>query len=300
MIRITNLCFIIIALATSSTNAQNALFSNFNQNLDIDQQNIYNNLLELETSKRARIVSINYEALRSSELILNFFNDNSAVVQKTQIGHTGIMFRSWTGVEAHTLGSASILINEERISGHFTSINGNFEIAPLGNNGAHMVFENDNEKFQACATEDNVIENENQNNKKINRLDKKNNHKIVPSPEHNMNSRSYNDEINESRSIGNECFIRLVIAYTPGAKTNTNITYGRTMNEHVALAVLDQNLAHANSLVEQRVELAYLYPATDLETSSSTTDVNDLQANGDGKWDEIHTHRDTYDGDMCA
>jgi len=72
------------------------------------------------------------------------------------------------------------------------------------------------------------------------------------------------------------------------------------MIAHVSLGILESNIGYANGQAEVRVELSYLYEVNDPETSSSQDDVNDLQDPNDGKWDEIHTHRNNYDGDMVC
>ena len=101
-------------------------------------------------------------------------------------------------------------------------------------------------------------------------------------------------------SGASECRIRLLVAYTPGAQNNTMSTYNRTMIEHIELAVLQMNQGYANSLVNQRVELAYLYKTSDEETGNDSNDINDLRDTSDGKWDEIHDLRNLYAADMVA
>ena len=288
-----------ILLASSQSLAQVNAFKAYNGVLSDEQTIILNNLQEQESTLRYRVVQIDPVVFENEALQLNFFDDAVATVEFFDIGHTGIKYPSWTGRDLNELASAAFVINNNRISGHFTSVNGNYEIAPLVEDGIHMVFEHDNKKFEACGTEnDQGIEYFREQN------DPRQN--VIPDNKSNTEERaldrnSANTQVNSSsRMAGTECFIRLILGYTSGAKINTNNTYGRTMNEHAALAVLDQNLGHANSLVEQRVELAYLYATTDLETSSTFTDINALRNTSDGKWDEIHTHRNNYDGDMCA
>jgi len=72
------------------------------------------------------------------------------------------------------------------------------------------------------------------------------------------------------------------------------------MIEHIELAVLQMNQGYANSLVDQRVELAYLYKTSDDETGNDSNDINDLRDTSDGKWDEIHDLRDLYHADLVA
>jgi hypothetical protein len=276
-----------------------ALLTPYYGPISAEQQSILSNLEAKETTKRVRLATIDMEAFETDAITINAFEERSDVARKVDIGSIGTPANHWVGTFPDRLGTATFIwFSPDRVQGHITSIDGNFEIFALGE-GLYMVAEHDNEKWESCGND----------------LDAQNGQGDVSIPGSSDEvDEGYNNDMGlptdmtqfhqrdagSSESVGVECFIRLVALYTPGADANTQSTYGRAMNEHVALAIADANAAYFNSAVEQRVELAHLAATSDVETSSSSTDVNALQNTTDGRWDEIHSKRDFYDGDMCA
>lgn len=259
--------------------------------LDRQQLQILKNLKAKPTTKRVRTVSLNTKVFKGKKLIANLFPDYVQEIDYFDIGYTGIKTPSWVGHFPERLGSATFLLNGDRISAHIVSVDGNFEIAPLGNDGVHMIFEHDSRMFEGCDVEISKYP-----------VKKHGQHKSHQDPGH-----SSDDPKKEAKTpngtpemSGNECLIRAIIAYTDDTETATMNVYGRTMIEHIELTILDTNTGHANSNVEQRTELAYLYETNYDESENADTDKNRLQDDNDGFMDEIHTHRDNYDGDYCS
>jgi peptidyl-Asp metalloendopeptidase len=261
---------------------QTTLFDAFTGELNPSQQELINTLESHQTTKRTRVVSIDKSVFGQSEITANLFNDQTLTFYSRDIGTSGVSCRTWTGNSPENLGSVAIIINGNRISAHMTSSEGSFEIFPLDNFGMHVILEHDLSQYGSCGNAENTPR----------------------SIDNNESEFEFEFEVKKERPQrtpgSNECRIRLLVAYTPGAQINTMSTYNRTMIEHIELAILQMNQGYANSLADQRVELAYLYKTTDEETGNSTTDINDLRDTSDGKWDEIHDFRNQYNADMVA
>ncbi len=269
--------------------AQQSLLVPFTGTMTAEQQAVYSTLLAKPNTKRVDIVSINFSALQDNAIRLNLFPEFDITVPRVDIGYPGVQAKTWVGTFPSQLGTATFLwFNADRVQGHVSCVDGNFELFGLGN-GVYLIAEHDNSSFGSCGS---AGQSDRDPRQEI--LENPNN------PDQFINDQGEISLAPPSTEIDDECFIRMVIGYTPNTKTRTLADYGRTMNEHVALAVVDANASYSNSNVEQRVELAHLYAATDEATTSSSNDKVDLRGTTDGVWDEIHSKRDFYDGDMCA
>jgi len=256
------------------------LYSESYTKLNLEQAEIVSNNLKLPIVKINKVVFIDRSVFQNSSITVDLFDNQTVTFYRKNLEKSGIGFRHWTGQSKDGTGSAAFLINGNRISGHFSGNFGNFEIYPLGK-GLHILAALDNTKFGSCGNEELETDRENS----------------LPEP---VPIDKIGNNGSEKSASGTECFIRLLVAYTQRARTNTGSQLGRTMNEHISLAVLESNLGYANSNVEMRVELAYSYQTDDDETSNISDDVDDLQSSSDGKWDEIHDFRNFYDGDMVC
>ncbi len=281
--------WVALLFALAGSQAQQALLKPLEGSMSAEQQAIFSNMLAQETTLRVAAVSLNFEALKGDFLRVNLFEDYSVTVPRIDIDYIGTDARSWIGLFNDEMGSAAFIwYDESRVQGHISSPEGNFSLCGIGD-GVYMVAEHDMSRYGACGSD----------GQQPPRTERE-----APAPEqHYTNDMglSQADAPSNQRSVVNdECFIRLVMGYTPLAKTRTASVYGRTMNEHMALAMANYNTSCQLSNAEMRVELAHLYAATQNNTTSSTNDVDDLQATTDGLWDEIHDKRNFYDGDMCA
>jgi peptidyl-Asp metalloendopeptidase len=279
---------LIILLAVPANAQDYMLFEDYSGGLDSKQSSVVANLTAMETTKRSRIVKIDPGAFDQQEITVNFFDDHSPVLQYQDIGHTGVKMRTWTGNFPEDLGSGSFVINGNRISGHVVSLLGNYEIYPLGNEGVHIVVEHDGSGFKACGT-DALISPRTRNGKKDD-----------IEQDNDMGLPGGQKPSGQRLVAGNECFVRIIVGYTSLAQTNTSADFSRTMIEHVSLGVTESNQGYANSDMDMRMELAYMYEVADNETTNACNDVDDLQATSDGQWDDIHDVRNFYDGDMVC
>ena len=259
-----------------------SLFKTFIGELNTSQLELVNNIESLHSTKRTRIATIQKSVFGRNEIVANLFADHNPRFQPGDIGIVSSNYGSWTGVSQDDLGSAAVIINGDRISAHFTSLAGSFEIIPLDTKGTHLIIEHDMSEYGTCGNSDEAP-------------------RIKDDIEDSTEPIFQIEKGFPQRMPGaSECRIRLLVAYTPDAQANTLATYNRTMIEHIELAILQMNQGYANSLAEQRVELAYLYKTTDVETGDPTNDLNDLRDTADGKWDEIHELRDLHNADMVA
>jgi hypothetical protein len=287
----TSALLLMLFFSVTGLIAQQSLIVPFTGTMTAEQQSVYSNLMALATTKRVDIVSINPNAFQDNAIRLNLFPEFDITVPKVDIGYIGTAASSWIGTFPSLLGTATFVwFDPDRIQGHISSIEGNFELFGLGNN-VYLIAEHDNDHFGGCGS-----------------TTQQANPPSIAGAENNNAPDVYISDMGEveesngamQRVVDDECFIRLVIGYTPTAKTRTNSTYGRTMNVHVALAIADANASYFNSNVEQRHELAHLFAATQEATTSSNNDKINLRGTTDGLWDEVHSKRDFYDGDMVG
>jgi len=279
---------LLMMLLTTGLFAQQSLVLPFTGTMTAEQQSVYSNLLALPTTKRVEIVSINTSAFQDASIRLNLFPEFDVTVPKKDIGHTGIQAKSWIGTFPEMLGTATFIwFRADRVQGHISSTEGNFELFGIGG-GVYLLAEHDSEYFGDCSSA-------NQNPRD-------------PRQEQAENPNAPDSFVDDQGTVGtpvytevdDECFIRMIIGHTPQAKSSTLSVYGRTMNEHIALATADANASYFNSDVETRVELAYVWESSQNSTSSAENDDINLRGTSDGLWDEVHSFRDFYDGDMVG
>lgn len=274
--------------------AQNRLFSDYEGSLDSKQKEVHQNLLKKSNHERVKLVTLDKSLLSRNQFVANMFPGHAPLITYFDIGASGVSFPVWTG-KYEGLGSATFLINGDRISAHISSSTGNFELFPL-DNGVHAIVQYDNSKWELCGDELDRQMGKKRTQPAGVMPHNDNAHKQSPDPQ----SLITGDDPMQTQANGEECFVRVIAGYTAGAEANTISQYNRTILEHVALCVAETNTGYANSQVEQRMEIAYLYEVTQAEGSNSATDVSNLRTTTDGRWDEIHTYRNQYDGDMCA
>ena len=277
---------------------QNAVLQSYSGSLSEQQLTQLELLLARETTKRVRVVTINKAAFSYPIVVFQPFDDITISLQSQDIGPTGIDMPSWTGREMSTLSSGSFVFYGNKISGHVAGLTGNFELFPMGTDGIHAIVEHETGNFAGCGNDGEVQHNRPKHNKfrdHRNDLEEvpvdRDGNPIIPS--------GFNGDPGSPES-GIECFVRVLVGFTDLAQTATQNQFGRTMIEHVSLAVLESNQGYANSNVEMRMELAHLYNTPDDETNNACDD-NDAQNDpNDGRWDELYTLRNTFDADMCC
>ncbi len=215
-------------------------------------------------------------------LVLNPFADVNLEVTCTPIGFSGARHQAWFGTISNNQGSAVFILNGARISGKINSTSGTYEIFPLEDQTC-LIVQHGPAHWPGC----NV-----------------NNHTSPGTPSADtiasVQAETMSTEDNPALDSVDQHHIRVIIAYTAGSQFKTRAIYGRTMQEHVDLALAESNQGYANSDVNLRLELACLYETGFLETTAIENDVQDFRNNGDGKGDEVHQLRADFDADMCC
>ncbi len=279
---------LLMMLLTTGLFAQQSLLVPFTGTMTAEQQSVYSNLLALPTTKWVEIVSINSSAFEDATIQLNLSPTFNVSVPKRDIGYTGIQAKTWIGTFPSMLGTATFVwLQNDRVQGHISSTEGNFELFGLGG-GVYLIAEHDSESFGGCSSA-----NDNPRDPRQELVENPNAPDMSLDDQGTVGTPVYTE-------VDDECFIRMIIGYTPQAKTSTLSLYGRSMNEHIALATADANASYFNSNVETRVELAFVWQATQNSTTSASNDANSLRGTTDGLWDQIHDFRDFYDGDMVG
>lgn len=273
-----------VACMARAADSPPALFAELEATLDLspEMRGFHQRLAEKPTVMRTRLAAVNAAALDGETITLNIFPDVSLIVVKQDIGFTGARHRTWLGKPSDGYGTVTLIVNGTRLSGTIATMEGRFEIFPM-DNGCVAIAELDPAGFKdcagACECAGSVIE--------------------APSLEEVAAEETLVDDSLADTPTVNR--VRVLVGYTSGAQANTQAGYNRTMLEHVELAVVESNQGYANSAVAQRMELAYLYEVAYSEVGGSLlTDVTRLQGTSDGYMDEIHTHRNRYDADMCC
>lgn len=244
------------------------------------------------TIGRARVAALDRAAFDGSRVRLALFSDVELEAERSDIGFTGVEGRSWTGMVADG-GSAAFVIRGDRIFGSIATARGNFQILPLGD-GASAVVEQDASALPECGTD------------RVGRPAVQagprppvRNQRDVLGPARGRRALAGQGEARLLDTPG-ENRVRVLVAYTPGAKALTASNLGLTMQELVDLAVLESNQGYANSGVSMRIELAYLHETQFDESAAIENDLVWFWADGDGFMDEVHALRDEYDADMCS
>ncbi len=247
-------------------------------------------LVEQPTTFRAAFARVDVALFDGDEfLLLNPFPDVSMEAVLYPVGFSGSLHRAWFGKLQNFPGTAVFIINGDRISGKISCSLGTFEIFPLGK-GECIIVEHQLNKFPGClACEDDPATDS------------------LGDPAGNpvegdvaVYESTFSEETSSTADDPASDRIRVIVAYTTSAQSKTQTTYGRTMQEHIDLAIAESNQGYANSGVDSRIELACLYETDYVETYAISKDVDAFHADGDGKADEVHVLRADFDADMCS
>ena len=247
------------------------------------------------TTRRALVAQVDAGAFDGDHLTLNLFPELNLEATQSQMDFSGATHRAWFANLNNNQGSAVFIINGSRVSGKINSVHGTFEIFPL-NNGRCVIVEHIPSQFPECGVDDRARRppsrgsTATETNPSVNLADTA---APLTGAEPVTNLATAADAPVENR-------IRVIVAYTAGARFKTAFIFGRTMQEHVDLAIAESNQGYANSSVWFRLELACLYQTDSTETTDIEQDVVDFRNNGDGKFDEVHQLRADYDADMCC
>jgi hypothetical protein len=279
--------------------AQIELIEAYNGTLTQAQTAQVERLLAKESTKRLRVVSINMDAFKHDVILVKPFSDAIFQLGQIELDHPGIELPYWSGNHPPTFSSGTFVLMGKRVSGHVSGIRGNFEIFPMGSEGVHAVVEHDNSAFGGCGTAGDRVDT-GFKGKKYNDIEHVDPNGYIQNRDGSIVKPDKNSNYNTPEAHGDECFIRVLVAYTALAQSETMADFGRTMIEHISLAVLESNQGYANSLVEQRMELAYLYETATNESNNACNDNTAQNDPNDGRWDELYTLRATYDADMSC
>lgn len=270
----------------------------FRHNLDPGteaQQEALRRLAQRTTTLRATRAEFSINTFDNPKLNLNPFPEFNLEANSTPIGFSGTHHPAWFGTLTDHQGSAVFILNDEQISGKINSTHGTFEIFPLGKSQC-VIVQHKTTSWPGCGTESQTTPS------------------ATPTPNPAIQPPAVNTADTPSVTLpnispledgttdenGTDNHVRVLVAYTAGAKFKTKAIYGRTMQEHVDLAIAESNQGYANSKVNLRLELACLYQTGFLETTAIENDVEDFRNNGDGKGDEVHQLRTDFDADMCC
>jgi hypothetical protein len=249
-------------------------------------------LIERPTTFRATIAKVDRHALEEARVQLNPFPELNLEAVESGLPFSGSHHRAWFGTLTDKQGSVVLIINGDRISGKINSCHGTFELFPLGKDEC-IIVEHNTGQFPPCAAGRHPRHSPSGRQRpgvKNNSTDP-----VEDTPQRDVLPP---DGSTEDTPTGNR--VRVIVAYTSGARYKTRTVYGRTMQEHIDLTIAEANQGYASSGVDLRVELACLYKTDFVESNAIEDDVDAFQENGDGKADEVHQLRDDYDADMCC
>jgi hypothetical protein len=106
------------------------------------------------------------------------------------------------------------------------------------------------------------------------------------------------DQLGAVAANDSNAFVDVLMLYTPAARVRFGSSAG--IQAEATAAVNNANLALSNSNVTHRYRAVFVGEVTYTESGSSNTDLERLQAVGDGRLDEAHGLRDFYDADVVT
>lgn len=92
--------------------------------------------------------------------------------------------------------------------------------------------------------------------------------------------------------------VDVMLVYTPAARIAEGGTNG--INNNITLAMQKANAAHGNSNTKMSMNLVHSAETTYAESGSASTDLNALRNEGDGKMEDVHAWRNTYNADFVC
>ncbi len=253
---------------------------------------IFSRIRARSNFRRTRVAALDRGAFDGRRLKLALFPDLEVEAERMDIGFTGVAGRAWTG-RLPQGGSAAFIMTGDRVAGSIATIQGNYQILPLGD-GQYAVVEHDPATLPECGAG------------------------RVPPPaalpgrgRDEVGIGDFFGPVRSRRALAKpgearladtptDNRVRVLIAYTSSSRNLTAFYYGLTMQELIDLAILETNQGYANSGVTMRMELACLHETDYDETSAIENDVVRFRGSGDGFMDEIHDLRTNYDADMCC
>jgi len=242
---------------------------------------------------RARVVQLDTTAFEGSSIAMELFPDANLTAEQTDIGFTGTRYPCWSG-QLPGGGSAVFIINGGRISGTVSCPAGNFEFYPVGD-GECVVVQHQPDAFPGCGAGYLTVPPPGPGEGAVEPSEALESGDTETLPPQDQGGGPSADDT----PTGNR--VRVIVAYTTSARDDTYTDFGRTMIEHIDLAVAESNQGYANSGVTMRMELACLYHTTSgTETTAIENDVANFRNSGDSKWNEVHGLRASYDADMCC
>lgn len=286
---------LLMLLPGASAQGNHPLFQHAPKAADGSEQAVLTRFMQRATTRRAVVAQVDGDAFNGDHLTLNPFPELNLEATQSHLNFSGATHRAWFANLNDDQGSAVFIINGSRVSGKINSVHGTFEIFPL-NGGRCVIVEHIPSKFPECNVDDHARRSSSGG---LNSMGTNSSTTLADnavswtSAESATNLATAGDAAVENR-------IRVIIAYTAGAKFKTAFIFGRTMQEHADLALAESNQGYANSGVSFRLELACLYQTDSTETTDIEQDVVDFQNDGDGKFDEVHRLRANYDADMCC
>ena len=249
--------------------------------MDEEQTHYYNVILNDETTVNTHLFTFDLEALKNDHLT---FNLPDGKVYHFNQGESRVTFGSRKGWVGKTDGGEAHLIPHYRkqyLTGTIFLMDKTYSIRTLGK-GLHVLIDYSTIGLPGCGTDE---------AQDIASEEGSDYHPIDPADVDGI------EESNtESLTMEDECYIRVLVAYTQPVGTAEADPIGLIMD-----AVSQTNEAYNNSGIDQQLFLARVYETPFDDTGMAQGDVlTAFRLTTDGDMDEVHTERSLYRADMCA
>jgi len=233
--------------------------------------------------KRWRVVKVNLDALKSKNLMVNFFGDLNIGIGRYKYKSENIRTGSWFGNIKDSYTSAVFTVLDGYVHGSVWVFTEQYWIRSISED-YHIVLDIDESKLKEH--ESHMDENSSYIRKHDASVASDKKEKIVKSG---------------SKSSGEITRILIVFANNAKAWVETQLPTGQNSMELQARTYIDEmNLALDNSDVTHDVELARVYKTNYSESTSYVTDRNQFMDPDDDIMDEIHDIREYVGADICV
>jgi hypothetical protein len=216
-----------------------------------------------------RLVTVNRQALLGEALKLNLYQGLTLAAERQHYHALPQGGQAWIGqLEGELAGQVVLVASGEVLAGHIHSVAGDFVVRYAGG-GLHHIYQVNGGAFPLEAEP------------------------LLPTPGLDAAAAAGPETATDDGSL-----IDVLVLYTPAALAQVG---GPDAIKALAnLAVIETNLAYANSGVFQRLQLAHLALLAYTESGSFSTDLGRLQAVQDGYLDDAHALRDQYGADLVS
>jgi hypothetical protein len=239
-----------------------------------------------KTTKEARVVKANPEALNSEKIEINIPDGNTVIANKISSQEVEGGYKIWQGKTEGDMGDVILVGKDGRVRGSVQTVKFAYEIENLPDYPEYTAIELlDRSKFSKIDDEQKILERQEKNKDKEKDKDKASDTSSSP-----QTSASTFATTADSGSV-----IRVLVVYTPRAVNRVG-----DIGSLIWQAAAQTNQSYANSGINPRIQIADFMYVNYTETGSIDTDTARLAGTNDGFMDSVHSVRDSSGADVVV